>query len=220
MVSHPNANEPGGAAYAWRRFISGLGIIGLLAVAGAPWMASIVNPPRPGVPPTTIEQMWGSPAPHFVDRIIDGLTAAPTGLVEAPILGAQDFDDGLPLYVRLLPSFSLLGNADVPGYVGSQASPGFSAEGSASLMVNVRGPLLCIPRQVVVIESETTVQIGVYYGLPDQPSGVTPDHVAGCPAAGVVTSSVLVPVSLSTPLGDRIVQDLTGAPVPVIYLIE
>jgi hypothetical protein len=219
-VSHPDANEPGGAAYAWRRFICGVGIVALLAVAGAPWLASMVNQPRPGVTPTAIEQMWGSPAPHFVDRIIDGLTAAPIGLVDAPILGVQDFDDGLPLYVRLLPSFSILGDADLPGYVGAQASPGFSAEGSASLVVNVRGPLLCIPRQVVVIESETAVQIGVYYGLPDQPSGVTPDHVAGCPAAGVVTSSVLVPVSLTTPLGDRVVQDLLGAPVPVVDLIE
>lgn len=164
--------------------------------------------------------MWGSPPPLLVDRVVDAATDVPEGLVDEPLLGFQGFDDGTPEYVRMLPTFSLLGDSRAPGYIGSQAGSDVSASGAASLVVNVRGPLLCIPRQVVVIESETAVQIAVYYGLPDSASGNPPDHVAGCPLEGVVTSSVLIPIELAAPIGDRVVQNLAGDPVPEVDLVS
>ena len=220
LVSNPNANEPGGATYAWRQFISGLGVAALVVVAGSTWFSAVANQPRPAPPPTAVEQMWGSPTPHLVDRAVYPLDAPPAGLVEEPLLGFQSFDDELPGYLRLLPTFSIIGDVAVPGYIGSVADAGFSAVGSANLVVNVRGPLLCIPRQAVVIESETTVQIAVYYGVPDPPAGPAPDHVAGCPLTGVVTSSVLIPIPLSAPIGDRVVQDLAGTPIPEVNVID
>ncbi len=151
--------------------------------------------------------------------MVGAQTTVPAGLVDEPLLGFQSFADITPEYVRLLPPFSLLGNINIPGYVGSKAGADQSAWGAASLVVNVRGPLLCIPREVVVIETETAVQIAVYYGLPDALSGNPPDHVAGCPLEGVVTSSVLVPIELSAPVGNRQVQNLQGNPVPEVKLV-
>ena len=220
LVSNPGAHEPGGAAYAWRQFLSGLGVAGLVVVAGSAWFAATANQPRPGPPPTAIEQMWGSPAPRLVDRVVDPLNAPPAGLVEEPLLGYQSFDDGLPGYLRLLPTFSLIGDVDVPGYRGSEADASFTAAGSSELVVNVRGPLLCIPRQAVVVETETTVQIAIYYGLPDPSAGVAPDHVAGCPTTGIATSSVLIPIPLSGAIGDRVVQDLAGTPLGEVGIID
>jgi L-aminopeptidase/D-esterase-like protein len=97
--------------------------------------------------------------------------------------------------------------------------------GSASIVVHVRGPVLCIPKSAVVIETETTVQVGVYYGLPDPlpgPDGsVTPvDSVAGCPADAAVTGSVLVPLQLSAPVGDREVQSLDGTPIGRVQVVD
>ena len=164
--------------------------------------------------------MWGSPTPHLVDRVVSPLTAAPDGLVEEPLLGFQSLQDQTPEYLRMLPTFSILGDDTVPGYIGSNPDDGFTSTGAASLVVNVRGPLLCIPRQVVVIESETAVQIAVYYGLPDPLTGPAPDHVAGCPLEGVVTSSVLIPIVLTAPIGDRVVQNLAGDPLREVDIVE
>lgn len=220
LVSNPGAHEPGGAAYGWRRLLSGIGVLALVIVAGSAYSHYLARQPRPGPPLTAVERMWGSPTPHLVDRLVEPLTAAPDGLVEEPLLGFQSFDDSTPDYVRLLPAFSLLGNTRIPGYVGSEADSDVSSTGAADLVVNVRGPLLCIPRQVVVIESETAVQIAVYYGLPDPASGNPPENVAGCPLEGVVTSSVLVPIPLSGPIGDRAVQDLAGDPIPKVTVVN
>ncbi|MGV8895408.1 MAG: fumarate hydratase [Rhodoglobus sp.] len=219
-MSNPGANEPGGAAYGWRRLLSGLGVLALLIVAGSAYSANLARQPRPGLPPTALEQMWGSPTPHLVDRVVDPLTTPPEGLVEEAPLGFQNLDDARPAYLRLLPKFSMLGDTRVPGYIGSAARSDVSATGSASLVVNVRGPLLCIPRELVVIESETDIKIAVYYGRPDSLSGNPPDHVAGCASEGAVTSSVLIPIELAGPIGDRMVQNLAGDPVPEVGIIE
>jgi hypothetical protein len=220
LVSNPGAHEPGGAAYGWRRFLSGMGVLGLLIVAGSAFSADLARQPRPGVPDTAVEQMWGSPVPHLVDRVVSPLTAPPAGFVEEPLLGFQRFDDDHPQYLRALDTFTILGDADLPGYVGSPSDGTVSAVGASQLVVNVRGPLLCIPRHVVVIESETAIQIAVYYGLPDPLSGPAPDHVAGCPIEGVVTSSVLIPIELSAPVGERAVQNLAGEPVTEVEIVE
>ncbi len=228
-VSDPYANEPGGASYGWRRLLSAVGILGLGAVgviaatpgvlAALPQETRIVSP---------VQEMWGSPPPQLVDRSVVGSTTPPVGLVESPIIGYQDLDelDELPTYLVEMRHFTLLGDDSPAGYIGAYPGDGFSALGPADLVVNVRGSLLCIPRSAVVIETDTTVQVAIYYGLPNPPPladgspAPAPDHVAGCPANDSVTGSVLIPITLVSELGDRTVETLTGDEVPKVELAK
>jgi hypothetical protein len=217
-VSDPNANEPGGAAYLVRRVLSAVGLVGLLVVglgAAGPVLALFPSD-APPIPP--VRAMWGTPEPQIVNRVF-AASAAPSGtLSEMPVIGYQDLGDELPDYLIDLTPFTLLGNADPPGYLGSNPDPGVLAVGSADLVVNVVGPVLCIPRDVVVIETEDAVQIGVFYGRSDD-AGVS-DQVTACPADSSLTGSVLVPIDLSEPLGDREVQTLDGNHIRIVPLIE
>ena len=218
-VSNPHANEPSGAAYGWRRLLSGLGIIGLVVVgivASTPQLLAALPREAPLVSPVKV--MWGTPEPSLVDRSVYGSTTPPAALAPVPVLGYQDLDelDELPSYVLELKHFSLLGNEAPPGYIGRAPEEGFSGVGPADLLVNVRGSLLCIPREAVVIETDTTVQIAIYYGRPDATDGSVVDHLAGCPAGDPLTSSVLIPITLVSELGDRTVLTLEGADIPKV----
>lgn len=224
-VADPYSNEPGGAAYALRRLFSGLGLLGIVIVAAAGAAPIVIDrlthESRDRAP---VELMWGTPAPLLVDRVIYASTTPPTTFASMPVLGYQDLDevDTLPAYLLELRHFSLLGDPDTPGYIGSEPEDGFSAVGQADLLIHTGGPLLCIPRDLVVIEGETTVQIGVFYGLPD-PVGEgqpTPDSVAGCPADASLTGSVLIPVQLGSPVGDRTVETLDGTEIGAVEIVE
>ena len=232
-VSNPYANEPGGASYGWRRLLSGLGVLGIAIVtvlSATPGLLAALPKEERVVSP--IEQMWGAPAPQMVNRAVYGSATVPEGLVEVPVRGYQDLDelDDLPDYLLGLRTFMLLGDDAPAGYIGSPPADGFSGLGPADLVVNVRGSVLCIPREAVVIETETTVQIAIYYGLPDPavdpnaPEGAAPpaapDHVAGCPADDPLTGSVLIPITLSVELGDRTVETLTGDTIRKVELVE
>jgi len=219
-VTNSYAHEPGGASYGWRRLLSGVGLlgIGVVAVLGA-GPGVLASLPQQEVARTPIQVMWGSPDPQLVNRSVRGTTEVPEGLVEVPVVGYQDLDelDEIPTYILWLTEFELLGDSTPPGYIGLTPDEGFSGVGPADLVVNVRGPVLCIPRTAVVIETETTVQIAIYYGLPNpkpaadsEEAPPAPDHVAGCPANGSVTGSVLIPITLSEVLGDRTVETLDG----------
>jgi hypothetical protein len=218
-VSNPHAHEPGGASYGWRRLLSGIGVLGLGAVAvlsSAPDLVAAL--PKDTRAVSVVQVMWGSPDPQIVNRSVYGSATVPTGLVEVPIDGYQDLDelDDLPPYLLTLRTFRMLGDESPRGYIGVTPAEGFSGIGPADLIVHVRGSVLCIPREAVVIETETSVQIAIYYGLPDPEPAAdgsvppAPDHVAGCPANDPVTSSVLIPITLSSELGDRTVETLTG----------
>lgn len=221
-VTNSYAHEPGGASYGWRRLLSGVGVLGIASVAvlgAAPTLFAKLPQEERAIPP--VEVMWGAPAPQMVDRAIYGSGTPPEGLVEAPILGYQDLDelDALPDYLLTLPPFTLLGNPYPRGYIGSAPAKGFSGVGPADLVVNVRGSVLCIPREAVVIETDTTVQIAIYYGLPDpaiDPKAdpdvppTVPDSVAGCPLDDSIAGSVLIPITLGALLDDRTVEMLDG----------
>ncbi len=210
-LSDEHAHEPGGTAYGWRRVISALGALGIGAVVAVSSSAAIADLPPSSTPTeSVITQMWGSPNPLIVDRDITPVVETPPGLVEVPISGYQVFDDGLPLYLDGLNEFKYLGNLDFPGFVGSIPDVGFSALDFADLVVHVRGPILCVPRQVAVLESETDVKIAVYYGVPDPADGSIPDNTAACAVDSSVTSSVLIPINLAAPVGDRLVTTLNG----------
>lgn len=219
-VSNPHANEPGGSAYGWRRLLSGVGVLGLALVgvfAATPGLLAALPQEERVVSP--LNAMWGTPDPQLVNRAVYGSSAPPAGLVEFPVLGYQDLDelDELPPYLLELTEYALLGDTTPPGYIGSAPAVGFSGVGPADLVVNVRGPVLCIPREAVVIETDTAVQIAIYYGLPDpKPSAdpdvptPVPDNVKGCRTDDSVTGSVLIPITLSAELGDRTVETLDG----------
>lgn len=228
-VSDAHAHEPGGASYGWRRLLSAVGILGIAGVgivAATPGVLAALPREPPLVSP--VEVMWGAPAPQLVDRSVYGSTTVPDGLVEVPVLGYQNLDelDDLPLYLLEIRHFSLLGDEAPAGYIGSYPGDGFTGIGPADLVVNVRGSVLCIPRSAVVIETETTIQVAIYYGLPnpsplaDDTPAPAPDHLAGCPADDPNTGSVLIPITLISELGDRTVQTLTGDEVPKVEMEE
>lgn len=218
-VADPHAHEPGGAAYGVRRLASGVGVLGLVSVVLIT-TSSILTPPRAAPPPTDIEAMWGTPEPYLVDRVVHTIAEPPAGLTEVRVLGYQvlEEDEDTPEYFLRLQPFSLLGGHDFGGYIGAVAAEGFTAIGAADLVVHVRGPLLCIPRQAVVVETEESVRVGIFYGRPDPGSGLgvpataagPPDNATECPPDAPVTSSVLVPLDLAAPLGGRTVESLDG----------
>jgi hypothetical protein len=220
-VSDPHVNEPGGAAYFVRRLLSGVGLLGLAGVMLLT-STSLIGPLRTAPPADEVELMWGAPAPHYVERVFQTYSEPVAGLAPMPLLAYQGFEEDIdkPDYFLRLDRFSLLGEEDIPGYIGVPPDEGFSAIGFADLVVQARGPLLCIPREALVIETEESVTIAVYYGLPNPPPTIDedgievaapqPDHVAGCPVDDAVTASVLIPVNLSAPLGERTVLTLDG----------
>ena len=219
-VSDSHSAEPGAAAYGWQRFISALGVLSLLTVTGVAVIPGLLYSAQsvPGLTP--IEQMWGSPQPQVVNRTVQAVTAAPQGLVQVPVLGVQVFDEdeGPPEYLVELKEFVRLGTAEIPGLVGTEPDVDYSAMDFADLVVNVRGALLCVPRQVLVIESETVIQIAVYYGLPDPGDGSVPDNATACATDSPVTSSVLIPLTLGSPVGDRVIQGIAADDLSLVDL--
>lgn len=227
-VSNPHTHEPGGGSYGWRRLFSGVGVLGLALVAtmsAAPEIISSI--PQPERPVSAVQVMWGSPDPQLVNRSILGSETVPEGLVEVPVVGYQDLDelDELPSYLLELDNFRFLGKLAPAGYIGATPVEGFSGIGPADLVVNVRGSVLCIPREAVVIETDTSVQIAIYYGLPDPATDpeaddavppVIPDHAAGCPLGDAIGGSLLIPITLSSSLGDRTVETLDGDAIPKV----
>lgn len=218
-VSDPQKREPGSSAYLLRRVLSGIGLIAVAAVVVPSALSAWLPSGQTAAPATQVEQRWGSPEPLLVERQYDALGDAPAGLASMPVLAYQDVEvvgDGA--YLGDLRSFSLLGETDLPGYLGTEPAPDYSVPARTYLVVKVRGPLLCIPREVVVRETEETVEVGVFYGLPDPDleieGAVAPDHIAGCPADAAVTTSVLVPIVLGSGVGERTVVDLEGNEIP------
>jgi hypothetical protein len=220
-TSNPHTSEPGGGSYGVRRFLSGIGALGLAIVLALSSYSHLANQPQAAPPAGALEVMWGSPAPRVVDRLVNRLSEPPAGLVEVPVLGYQVIDEGAPPhYLAQLKPFSRLGKTDMPGYIGRPPIEGYSAADTAEILINVRGPVSCIPRAAVVIESEDTVQIAVYYGQPDAADGAAVDHVKGCPADSSVTASVLIPIDLGSPLAKRKLVALDGSHISRVLLVS
>lgn len=212
--------EPGAAAYGWQRVLSAIGILSLLTVTGVAVVPGLLYSAQSAPGLTPIEQMWGAPQPQVVNRTVTAIQTPPGGLTEVPILGVQVFDpdEGPPDYLVELKEFVRLGTNEIPGLLGTDPDVDFSAMDFADLVVNVRGAVLCVPRQVLVVESETTVQIAVYYGLPDPGDGSIPDNATACPADAPLTSSLLIPLRLGSPVGDRVFQALDGTEIDIVDL--
>ncbi|TAL42877.1 MAG: fumarate hydratase [Salinibacterium sp.] len=220
-TADPHANEPGGGSYGLRRFLCGIGALALGIVVVSTSLAGVVDSP-PKVTKTPIQIMWGSPNPKIVNRLVTRTFKPPEGLVAAKIVGYQEFALGTqPHYLGQLKEFTLFGKTDIPGYIGRVPASGYSAADSADMVINVRGPVLCIPRSAVVVETDRTVKIGVYYGLPDSPNKKNVDHVAGCTGDDAsVTASVMIPIDLAAPLGKRKVVTVNGRGIKQVLLVE
>ena len=222
-ASDTHRAEPGGASYRARRILSGIALLSVAAVLLSAGLPKLIEP-RHESAPTPIQVMWGSPEPRLIDRVVGLGATVPEGLVAATIFGYQAIGaDGPPAYLLDVPRYSRLGVAVPPGLVGNYPGDGFTAAGSAEILINVLGPLLCIPREVVIEETETTVRIAVYFGppdAPDAPAGSVPDPeavaaaaadaAAACQQDSPVKESLLMPLELSTELGDRSVETASG----------
>lgn len=220
-VGDIHRDEPSGTAYALRRLGAGIGLLGIVTVAAFAAAPSLVSSQEQAPEPDAIELMWGDVRPDVVNRIITPIGVSPEGgLVQMPILGYQSFEEETPSYVTRLDDFRLLGRITPPGYVGELPPIGNGALDFADLVVNVRGPLLCIPREVVMFQSEESVKIAVYYGLPTSSDGVEGDNAGSCPVDSPVTGSVLIPLQLAAPLDGRPVLTLSDEEIPEVGIID
>jgi hypothetical protein len=219
-VSDAHAQEPGAAGYSVRRLASAVGLIGLTSVAFVAASSFIERLPRPPAPQTPVHAMWGEPDPHIVNRIVRGTAKPPSGLIAVPVIDYQAFDAvGPPAYLTRLNKYTVLGSASVPGLIGVDPDTEVPATATAELVVHVRGPILCIPRAAVVVETDTTITIGLYYGLPNSADGSPVDNTKGCATDSSVTASLLIPIDLASAVGDRTVQSLDGTELPAVRLI-
>lgn len=220
-TSDPRAAEPGWTSYFFRRLIFLFGLLGLAGLGTAVVVSWILHPPLQAKPPTAVQLMWGPTPPVVVDRVINPVGSPPEGLTEIPVLGYQAVEDKPGGYIRLLEKFELLGGKrDMPGLIGQDPGDGYSAMDTAELILNVRGPLLCIPRAAIVHETPDDVTVAVFYGLPDQPDGTPVDNAVSCPADSHVTTSVLLAIELQNDLGDRRVITLEGEEIPEVPLLK
>lgn len=219
-VGDIHRDEPSGTGYALRRLGAGLALLGIVTVAGLAFAPTVRTTTAQAPAEGPIELMWGGVRPYVVDRIVTPLAAPSGNFVEMPVLGFQSFADGTPNYVARLDDFSLLGRNSPPGYVGDLPPVGNGALDFADIVINVRGPLLCIPREVVMIQSEADIRVGVFYGLPQGPEGAEGDSVSGCPQNAAVTGSVLIPLQLGAPLDGRPILNLAGEPIEEVGIID
>ncbi|EAR24524.1 fumarate hydratase [marine actinobacterium PHSC20C1] len=219
-VSNAHSSEPGGAAFAYRQIIAALALgLALLAIILAA-VGSAAREPAKSHHASEIEETWGSPEPLLVYRTFQASTTPDATLVNVPIVSylPVNDDERAPLYLLELEAFSRLGTTNIPGYIGTHPAETDSTIGRADVVVKVNGPLLCIPRRVVVIETPETVQLAVFYGLPTPIDGSEPDNAAACPLGDDVAGSVLIPISLNDVIGERTVESLDGAPLTLVDL--
>ena len=215
----PAAAEPGDSVHGVRRFICAFGLAGLAAVLGVQLWNGLATQPSAAAEPDPVERMWGSPPPRLVDRTVVPLAEPPAHLLAGPIPGYQAIEPGFaPHYLVDLPKFALLGDTAPLGLLGTYPGDGYTAYGVADLLVATQGPLLCVPRAAVVVETETEVQVGVYWGLAGDDAQ---DHLAACTIAeGDLLQTVLVPLGLASELGARSVVTVEGQPVGEVPVID
>ncbi len=219
----PHANEPAGTAYVLYRLIAALGIIAMIVSAVGVRNALTEAEPPPNAPPTAVDLMWGTPNPVVLNRVITPETRAPKGYVVQPILGYQAVDSKRrqPPYLFSLGTLSLDTATTRSGLVGVDPPTGLTALDTAQLVVEVAGDPVCFPHHVVVLETESTVKIAVYYGQPLPEDGDGAAELAECETkTSGVSVKTLIPIRLSNGLGTREVQTVAGEPIPEVPVRE
>ena len=207
-------DEPSRAVFGLYRAIAAVGIASVVLTTAVVWAGPEEADAESPVARSSVERMWGTPIPSVVNRVVVPIEDLPEDLVEQPILGYQRMDGfrRQPTYLFGLPHFERDDAIGANGYVGRDPSVGLTALDSANLVVRVRGDVKCFPHQVVLVERHDAVRIGVFYGQANPSSGVNAVNLAACaaePAKGHAVS-LLIPVRLAAPLGDRELLSLDG----------
>jgi hypothetical protein len=213
----PRGNEPGQVVVGIHRVVAGLAVASL-AFTGVSIEQGSKQPKAVPVVRSTadpVRQLWGTPDPVVVNRVISPVTAAPTNLVSLPVLRFQGIDGTHrdPSYPFNLGTFQPPHAKKGDGYVGSDPAVGLTALDTANLVVQVRADARCIPKQVLVLQSASAVVVAVYYGRPggEVTNGADLATLCNAPASGSV--STLIPLHLDAPVGSRAVVNLDGVPV-------
>lgn len=219
--SDPRGTEPGSVAYGIGRFVSLIGLLSLATVAVSWAVGAIDFGEEERVRPVTeAEQVWGAPTPYVVDRVFTPLGAPPENLVEQAITGYQVVTpaSGRPEYLFETGKMRQAGLATQPGFIGVVPLTGTVALDTADIVVHVRGDDRCIPQRVVVIGAEEAVQVGVFFGQPNPSDGSNAEQLGNCDPGPPIarTRGFLIPVDLAAPLGERKLQSLAGAAIPLV----
>lgn len=212
----PHLNEPTGIGYALYRVIAVIGITSMVVSGVLVYRVQLEAQSVPPVPATKAELLWGSPEPVVINRVVTPLRAAPTGLVDQPILGYHGMNGTTrqPAYLFYLDYFDLPEAIPANGFIGSDPTVGLVALDTAELVVRVAGDPQCFPHAVVVNESNSSVRVGVFYGRAMPDSKKPPPNIMTCNVlASGLNVSTIIPISLVEPLGDRSVRNLDGSPI-------
>jgi len=210
-TSDPDRAEPGDSVHGLTRLISCIGLLAVLGVIGGQAWSAFADRPQPAIPLTPVERMWGRPVPGLVDRFVVPIAQIPEDLVLGPLEGYEAIDRGwAPDYLVGVPRWTFLGEARPEGLIGVYPGDGFTGYGVSDLIVAASGPMNCIPRLAVVVESESQLEVAVAWGLP---GAADQDHVAACAIReGELLQTVLVPVQLSGAVEGRAVVTFDGVP--------
>ncbi|MET4780881.1 hypothetical protein [Glaciihabitans sp. UYNi722] len=213
----PYVSEPGAVVLGIHRLVAAVALVGVVAVGISLYTAPQRSLANPEIRAPVKELAWGLPEPAVVNRVFAPLDAQPGGLVVQPVLAYEAVDGSKrdPSYLFDLKSFAHSGTANGGGYIGTDPSAGLSALDMADIVVQVRGDKRCIPYQVAVIETESTITVGVYYGQPDTKDHANIAHITECATDGAEadSTSVLVPINLSDGVLNRAVVNFDGSPI-------
>ncbi len=214
--SNPRETEPGSVAYGVSRFVSLIGLLALGIIAASAFAGTLdFTREGPGRASSVEERVWGQPRSFVVDRVFTPRVTPPEGLVEQQIAGYQtvDAESNSPEYLWEMGKVRSAGLAAQPGFLGVVPVEDVVALDTADLVVHVRGDDRCIPQAVVVNPVDGAVQVGVFFGQPRPADGSNDTDVANCDPGPPVarTRGYLIPIDLAAPLGDRILQSVTGA---------
>lgn len=215
--SNQYGSEPGSIAVGIHRTVAGIAIA-ILVISGFSLQGEHRKTvPKPAARISAVHLMWGAPDPLVVNRVVTAGATPPGGLARQPILRYQAVNGAHrdPSYLFDLGVFERPGTHKADGYIGTNPAAGLAALDTADLVVQVRADRRCIPYQMVVIESETSVSLGVFYGQPTTATAGSAATLADCGTALAAPESVsmLIPVELSNPLLNRAVVNLDGSPI-------
>ena len=212
----PTGGEPGSIIVGIHRCVAGIALVAL-AVGGASVVGGAIGPTRHASERTMtdpVRLLWGIPDPMVVNRVFVPVNTPPTGLTRSAALRYQAVSpkNRSPQYLFSLGAYARPHASATDNYLGADPTVGFTALDTANIVVQVRADSRCIPQQVFVVESNTAIALAVYYGRPAGESLDAKALTTPCDpkAAGDKSSSVLIPIDLGAPIGDRAVLNLEG----------
>jgi hypothetical protein len=215
-------SEPGPVAVAIHRGVSGVALV--VAVFGGfslttPTHENVVRAANVPAKMGAVERLWGAPSPVVVNRVSVALGAPPAGLVAQPVLRYQAVDgvQRSPSYLFSLKDYSRPNPKPQDGYIGTPPPAGLTALDTAGLVVQVRADPRCIPYQVAVVETDSSVTVGVYFGRPNPGGSGNAAIIAQCETSPTPAKSVsmLIPIVLQDPVLKRAVKSFDGSPIDV-----